>query len=182
MAEIYEGAVDKGLEGVVACTTGISSIVDATLCFRGYTIEDLAAHSTFEEVVYLLWYDRLPNEQEFKEFSSTLHKEMALRDDLVTQLSSLPRESVHPMSWLRTAVSMLALWDPDANGQDQQSRDRIALRLTAKVGSLVALFERLRQGKSYVSPNPEKVSPGIFCICLQELSQMLRLKRFLIHV
>ncbi|MCB0392541.1 MAG: citrate synthase [Bdellovibrionales bacterium] len=156
MAEIYEGAVDKGLEGVVACTTGISSIVDATLCFRGYTIEDLAAHSTFEEVVYLLWYDRLPNEQEFKEFSSTLHKEMALRDDLVTQLSSLPRESVHPMSWLRTAVSMLALWDPDANGQDQQSRDRIALRLTAKVGSLVALFERLRQGKSYVSPNPEK--------------------------
>ena len=156
MAETYEGAIDKGLEGVVACTTGISSIVDATLCFRGYTIEDLAANSSFEEVVYLLWYDRLPNQQEYSEFSNTLHKEMALKDDLVEQLSSLPREGVHPMSWLRTAVSMLALWDPDANGQDDSSRDRIAIRLTAKVGSLVALFERLRQGKNYVAPNPEK--------------------------
>ena len=156
MAETYEGAIDKGLEGVVACTTGISSIVDATLCFRGYTIEDLAANSNFEEVVYLLWYDRLPNQQEYSEFSNTLHQEMALKEDLVAQLSSLPREGVHPMSWLRTATSMLALWDPDANGQDETSRNRIAIRLTAKVGSLVALFERLRQGKSYVTPNPEK--------------------------
>ncbi|MCB9025832.1 MAG: citrate synthase [Bdellovibrionaceae bacterium] len=156
MAEIYEGAIDKGLEGVVACTTEISSIVDATLCFRGYTIEDLAAHSTFEEVVYLLWYDKLPSQNEYKTFCQTLHKEMALKDDLVKQLSSLPHAGVHPMSWLRTAVSMLALWDPDANEQDEKSQDRIALRLTAKVGSLVALFERLRQGKSYVAPNPEK--------------------------
>ncbi|MEK6556223.1 MAG: citrate/2-methylcitrate synthase, partial [Bdellovibrionota bacterium] len=64
--EIYEGAIDKGLEGVVSCHTGISSIMDATLCFRGYTIEDLAAHSTFEEVVFLLWNDRLPKENELK--------------------------------------------------------------------------------------------------------------------
>ena len=50
--QIYAGAVDKGLEGVVACTTAISSIVGATLCYRGYTIEDLAAHSTFEETAF----------------------------------------------------------------------------------------------------------------------------------
>ena len=65
---IYSGAIDKGLEGVVACTTGISSIVDATLCFRGYTIEDLAAHSTFEETVFLLWEDRLPKKAELEDF------------------------------------------------------------------------------------------------------------------
>ena len=57
---IYDGSVDKGLEGVVACTTAISSIVNATLCYRGYTIEDLVENSNFEEVVFLLWNDRLP--------------------------------------------------------------------------------------------------------------------------
>ncbi len=62
--EIYEGAVDRGLEGVVACTTGISSIQDATLSYRGFTIEDLAANSTFEEVVFLLWNDRRPTADE----------------------------------------------------------------------------------------------------------------------
>ena len=50
--QVYDGAVDKGLEGVIACTTAISSIVDATLCYRGYTIEDLAKNSNFEEVVF----------------------------------------------------------------------------------------------------------------------------------
>lgn len=156
MAETYEGAIDKGLEGVVACTTGISSIVDATLCYRGYVIEDLASHSSFEEVVYLLWYDRLPSTSEFSTFCQTLRTEMALRPELVSQLKGLPRDGIHPMSWLRTAVSMLALYDPDANAQDEAGRDRIALRLTAKVGPLVALFQRLRQGKDYVGNNPEK--------------------------
>ncbi len=156
MAEIYEGAIDKGLEGIVACTTEISSIIDATLCFRGYTIEDLAEHSNFEETVYLLWYGRMPNADEYKTFSETLRQEMALKPDLVEQLKTLPREGIHPMSWLRTATSMLALWDPDANAQDEAGRDRIAIRLTAKLGPLVALFERLRQGKDYVAPNSEK--------------------------
>ena len=66
MAEvnIYEGALDKGLEGVVACTTAISFIVGNTLNYRGYTIEDLSAHSTFEEVIFLLWNYRLPNKSE----------------------------------------------------------------------------------------------------------------------
>src|SRR5690606_15263030 len=102
--EIYEGAVDKGLEGVVACTTGISSIVDATLCFRGYTIEDLAANSTFEEVVFLLWNDRLPKEAELKAFQAELGREMLLTDAQVEQLQQLPTKNVHPMTWLRTAA------------------------------------------------------------------------------
>jgi citrate synthase len=66
MAEVYKGAVDKGLEGIVACTTKISSIQDVTLTYRGYTIEDLAANSTFEETVFLLWNDRLPKKDELE--------------------------------------------------------------------------------------------------------------------
>ena len=62
--------VKKGLEGVVACTTGISFIVGNTLIYRGYTIEDLAEHSTFEEAIYLLWNDRLPNKSELTAFKT----------------------------------------------------------------------------------------------------------------
>jgi citrate synthase len=154
--EIFEGAVDKGLEGVVACSTGISSIVDATLCFRGYVIEDLAAKSTFEEVVYLLWNDKRPTAEELKSFRKELQAEMTLDTKLVDQLKQLPTKGVHPMAWLRTAASMLALWDDKAQGIDEVSQRRIGLKLTAKMGPLVALFERTRSGKPFVQANPDK--------------------------
>jgi citrate synthase len=154
--EVYEGAVDKGLEGVVACTTGISSILDATLCFRGYTIEDLAAKSTFEEVIYLLWYDKRPTADELKSFRKELSGQMALEPELVKHLQTLPTKGVHPMAWLRTAASALALWDPQAQGIDKDAQKRIGMRLTAKMGTLVALFERTRTGKPFVQSNPDK--------------------------
>jgi citrate synthase len=154
--EVYAGAVDKGLEGVVACTTGISSIVDATLMYRGYTIEDLAANSNFEETVFLLWEGRLPNEAELTKFRKELADSMALTADQVKQLQALPTKGVHPMAWLRTAASMLALWDTDANATDPAAQRRVAIRLTAKMGVLVALFDRTRNGKSYVEPKKDK--------------------------
>tara|TARA_B100000749_G_scaffold280223_1_gene275293 strand:- start:1463 stop:2593 length:1131 start_codon:yes stop_codon:yes gene_type:complete len=156
MAEVYDGAVDKGLEGVIACTTGVSSIVDATLCYRGYLIEDLAKNSSFEEVVYLLWNDRMPSATELKTFSDTLRSGMKLDPAFVQQLKGLPTEGVHPMAWLRTAVSAAALWDSDSQSMEQADLEQVALRLTAKVGPMVALFERFRQGKDYVEGNPEK--------------------------
>lgn len=155
-AEIYAGAVDKGLEGVVACTTGISSIVDATLCYRGYTIEDLAANSNFEEVVYLLWEDRMPNATEFKNFKAEMSEYLTLPPDLVKVLQSLPTKGVHPMAWLRTAASTLALWDNDAQSTDPKAQKRVALKLTARMGMLVALFERTRTGKEFVQPKKEQ--------------------------
>lgn len=154
--EVYAGAVDKGLEGVVACTTGISSIVDATLMYRGYTIEDLSAHSNFEETTMLLWEDRLPNEAELTKFRKELADNMALTPDQVKQLKQLPTKGVHPMAWLRTAVSMMALWDPDAQSMDPAAQRRVAIRLVAKMGTLVALFDRNRNGKDYVAPKPDK--------------------------
>lgn len=154
--EEYAGAIDKGLEGVVACSTGISSIVDATLCYRGYVIEDLAAKSNFEEVVYLLWNDRLPSAAELTKFKLDLGKEMNLDSGFVDQLKRIPTKNVHPMAWLRTAVSMLGLWDADANATDDQAKHRIGVRLTAKMGQLVAALERIRQGQPIIAPNSEK--------------------------
>lgn len=153
---IYEGAVDKGLEGVVACTTKVSSIIDATLCFRGYTIEQLAENSTFEEVTYLLWNDKMPNAKELADFSSSLRKEMNLPQGLVDQLKKLPTKGVHPMAWLRTATSMLAMWDAEAQDMSNEANMRKAVRLTAKMGPLVALFQRIREGKEPLAPNTEK--------------------------
>lgn len=155
-AEVYAGAVDKGLEGVVACTTGISSIVDATLCYRGYTIEDLAENSSFEEVIFLLWENRLPKADEFKAFKSEISEYLNLPNEAVSALKSLPVKGVHPMAWLRTAASTLALWDDEAQSNDPAAQKRVALRLTARMGMLVALFERVRQGKDFVPPKKDQ--------------------------
>lgn len=155
-AEVFEGAVDRGLEGVVACTTKISFIVDATLNYRGYTIEDLAANSTFEETVFLLWNDRLPKADELAKLKRELSAEMALDPSFVKVLKTIPTKDVHPMAWLRTAVSALALWDSEAQDSSNEANYRKALRLTARMGSLVTAFERIRTGKEIVAPNPTK--------------------------
>lgn len=154
--EVYSGAVDKGLEGVVASTTAISSIVDATLNYRGYTIEDLAANSSFEEVVFLLWEGRLPKADELASLKKDLATHMTLDADQIKQLQALPTKGVHPMAWLRTAVSALALWDSESQSMDPAIQRRVAIRLTAKMGPLVALFDRTRNGKSFVAPKADK--------------------------
>ncbi len=154
--QIYEGAVDKGLEGVVACTTSISFIVGATLNYRGYTIEDLAAHSTFEETVFLLWNNRLPKADELAKFQKDLAAEMALSPEVLKVLKEIPTANVHPMAWLRTATSLLALYDKDAQDTSDEAKHRVALRLTAKMTTLVTTFERFRTGKEIIAPNTSK--------------------------
>ncbi|MCB0379255.1 MAG: citrate synthase [Bdellovibrionales bacterium] len=154
--QVYDGAVDKGLEGVVACTTAISSIVDATLCYRGYTIEDLAQNSTFEEVVFLLWNDRLPTSAELVDLKNSFGKEMALEPELVAALKKLPTKDTHPMAWLRTAVSTMGLWDVDANEMDDNANHRKAIRLSAKMATLVAAFHCFREGKELATPKADK--------------------------
>ncbi len=153
MAEmnIYEGALDKGLEGVVACTTAVSFIVGNTLNYRGYTIEDLSANSTFEEVIFLLWNNRLPKKSELEALKKDLNQNMTLDPSYVQVLKGLPTD-VHPMAWLRTAVSLLAHWDKDANDNSVEANQRKAIRLTAKMGSIVTAFEAIRNKRELVQP------------------------------
>ncbi len=149
--QIFEGAIDKGLEGIVACSTQVSSIIGNTLSFRGYTIEDLAQNSTFEEVVYLLWNSELPKEKELAAFKDALHKEMNLSPEIVKVLKTIPTK-VHPMAWLRTAVSLMSHWDSDSNDNSVEANRRKALGLTSKMGSLVCAYEAIRNGKEPTSP------------------------------
>lgn len=154
MAEVtvYDGAVDKGLEGVVACTTAISFIVGNNLNYRGYTIDDLAQNSTFEEVIFLLWNGRLPKSDELDKLKSELNKNITLDPTFIAVLKSLPTEGVHPMAWLRTAVSMMSLWDHDANDNSKEANHRKAIRLTAKMSSLVTAFEAIRNKREILTP------------------------------
>jgi citrate synthase len=155
----YVGSIDKGLEGVVACTTKISSIVNATLCYRGYEIEDLAEKSTFEEVIYLLWNNRLPTAAELLTFKQDLHRESVLESSYLNLLKEVMRDlpkGTHPMDFLRTAISLSSFYDQDVSDDSPLAVKRKSLRLTAKVGSIVAAYERIRNGLSPVAPKPEK--------------------------
>ncbi len=154
--EIYSGAVDKGLEGVVACTTKISSIIDVTLTYCGYTIEDLAEHCTFEEVIYLLWNNKLPNATELTQLKKELSAHIALEPELVKVLKTIPTKNIHPMAWLRSAVSLMGMYDEDAEKTTPESKHKMAIRLTAKMGQLVAAFDRIRSGKDIVAPVKDK--------------------------
>lgn len=152
MAEIYSAAVDKGLEGVVACTTAISSIIDVTLCYRGYIIEDLAEYSNFEETAYLLWHDKLPTATELESFKKEASSNMALDSAMIDVLKKIPNKNVHPMAWLRTAVSLLAHFDFEAQDNSVEANRRKGIRMLAKMGILATTFENLRQGREPVAP------------------------------
>lgn len=154
--QIFEGAIDKGLEGIVACSTAVSSIQDSTLSYRGYSIDDLAQNSTFEETVFLLWNNRLPKASELETLKSDLWKEMALSPELITSLKAIPSKGVHPMAWMRTAVSLMSHWDLDAQDNSPAANVRKGIRLTAKMGTLVTVLEALRNGKEPVAPKPSQ--------------------------
>jgi citrate synthase len=153
--QIYEGAIDKGLEGVVACTTAISFIVGDNLNFRGYTIDDLAQNSTFEETTYLLWNGVLPKVDQLVKITADLNKEMTLTPEMIKILKTLPTDT-HPMAWLRTAVSLMSHWDKDSGDNSPEANARKATRLTAKMGTLVCAYDAFRKGKEPVAPQAGK--------------------------
>jgi citrate synthase len=158
MAEVqnFEGAIDKGLEGIVACSTGVSSIQNNTLSFRGFTIEDLVGNSNFEEVTFLLWNDRLPKAAELEAFKKQMAHEAVLSPEFIKALKVIPTKGVHPMAWLRTAVSLMSHWDVDAADNSPAANMRKGVRLAAQMGTLVCAFESIRNGKDPVAPKADK--------------------------
>jgi citrate synthase len=174
----YLGAIDRGLESVVACTTSISAIVGSTLTYRGYTIEDLAAHSTFEEVVYLLWNGRLPTQKEYSDFQASLHEKMALPQRCFGWFHGLPTE-VHPMDFLHAVVAGLSLHDPDANVIADEPNRRKAIRLTARLGTIIAAYHRVRTGQWPLQPiKGQSLSWNFLYMLCGEEPEPKRVKQF----
>src|SRR6266511_3939452 len=146
-----------GLEDVVVSTSDICFIDgrEGRLVYRGYDVDDLAVHSTFEEVAYLLWHGALPTKKEFDAFSKALASSASrkLPPKLLALLRVLPKKTT-PMEVLRTGVSALSSWDPDASDNSREATLRKCVRLTAQMPTLVAAWERIRRGKPPVAPNP----------------------------
>jgi citrate synthase len=145
----------RGLEGVVATTSSVSSIIDDTLTYVGYDIDDLTENASFEEIIYLLWHLRLPNKKELDELKQQLAKEAAVPQEIIEHFKSYSLENVHPMAALRTAISLLGLLDSEADTMNPEANYRKAIRLQAKVPGLVAAFSRIRKGLEPVEPRED---------------------------
>lgn len=147
--------VKAGLQDVVIATSEVCSIDGqrGILTYRGYDIHDLAEHASFEEVVYLLWHGHLPRLPELDDLKKQFAEHRPLSPEIIDLLKRLPPPQ-HPMETLRTVVSALSLYDPEAEDMSTEANRRKALRLTAQMGTLVATFGRLRKGQSAISPDP----------------------------
>jgi citrate synthase len=144
-----------GLEGVVATSSKICFIDggQGILSYFGYNIHTLADHATFEEVIYLLWNGRLPNKQELAQLKSALVAERELPNEVTAFLKTAPKSGA-PMDVLRTAVSMLGLYDPLAADNSEEANVKKAVKLMARVATIVTTYDRLRNGKEMVPGNP----------------------------
>ncbi|MCI0662527.1 MAG: citrate synthase [Acidobacteria bacterium] len=156
-----------GLRDVVAAPSSICFIdgEKGILIYRGYDIHELAEHSTFEEVVYLLWHGRLPKRGELDELNAALAANRVIPGGLIALLKAFPRDAV-PMDALRTAISALVFYDPERDDNSLEAASRKALRLTAKFGTVVAAIDRIRKGKEPLDPKPELSTAANFLYML----------------
>jgi len=144
----------KGLVGVVADTTAISKVNPETnsLLYRGYPVQELAAHCTFEEVAYLLWHGELPTREQLTAMEQEGRAQRALADHVRAAVDLVPT-TAHPMDVLRTAVSVIGAADPQA---DDRSTDHAkAVRLLSQIPAVVAYDQRRRRGQDLVPPRPD---------------------------
>jgi citrate synthase len=144
-----------GLEGIVATSSKICYIDgnQGVLSYFGYNIHTLAENATFEEVVYLLWCGRLPKADELQKLKSTLVAERDLPEEINSFLKSAPREAV-PMDVLRTAVSMLSLYDPLTGDNSIEASEKKARKLMARVATIVTNYDNLRNGRQVIPGDP----------------------------
>jgi citrate synthase len=145
-----------GLEDVVVSTSEICFIDgrEGKLLYRGFDVDDLAERSTFEETVFLLWQGHLPSKKELADFTKALATNRKISPKVIAILRQLPKKTT-PMEALRTGISALSSFDPDAADNSREASVRKATRLTAQMPTLVAAWERIRKGKPLIAPNPK---------------------------
>jgi citrate synthase len=155
-----------GLEDVVATSSAICYLDGerGVLAYCGYDIHDLAKAATFEEVCFLLWHRRLPSRAELGDLQSQLAAERALPEPIVRLMRSLP--PVDGMDALRTLTSALAHYDADLEDASPSAQYRKAVRLTARVGTIVATWGRLQKGGGPIAPDPSMNHAATFLYLL----------------
>jgi citrate synthase len=152
-----ETNVVRGLEGVIAAETDISFVdgENSDLYYKGYNIHDIAEHTTFfTEISYLLLYGLLPAADELKRFRRRIVSEMRVPTQVIKTMEIMAPSS-HPMDALRTAVSALSQFDPDANDNSAEANLHKGVRIIAQIPTLVSSMYRIRKRKRILSPDPK---------------------------
>jgi citrate synthase len=144
----------EGLRGVVAAQSAIGDVngEKGILIYQGYNIHDLAEHSTFEEVVFLLWNGRLPKADELAELKERLRRNYEVPAEIIQTMKTFPKDA-DPMDVLRTAVSSLDFYDKNGHGTDREHAVKAAVRITGQIGTLAAAWDRIRNGKEPIAPD-----------------------------
>ncbi|WP_431956606.1 bifunctional 2-methylcitrate synthase/citrate synthase [Nocardia lijiangensis] len=149
--------IRKGLAGVVVDTTTVSKVVSETnsLTYRGYAVQDLAAHCSFEEVAYLLWYGELPDVAQLELLCQRERAQRRVDRSILSLIEKMP-DTCHPMDVVRTVVSYLGAEDPGTDPDGIAApKDLLvrALRLTAVLPTVVAADMRRRRGLDPIAPH-----------------------------
>ena len=154
-ADLAVPKIDRGLDDVYVKETSICFIDGqrGRLLYRGYDIQDLARHSSFEETTFLLLQGHLPNRTELAKWKSDLGAARTLPPSVLKLLRSMP-EHAPPMDVLRTAVSYMSDFDPERDDSTKAANTRKALRLTAQLATVVATYDRIRKGQRILRPDP----------------------------
>lgn len=141
--------IAKGLEGIVAAETRIGDVrgQEGVLLYCGYDINELAGKISFEECVYLLYHNRLPNAAELQKITTALRAERELPQGVIDYLQAAPK-AARPIDVMRTAVSMLGCYDTDRHDLDMGKDMATAIKLTSQIGIIAAYFHRARNGQS----------------------------------
>jgi citrate synthase len=155
MSDTEPVKIHRGLKGVYFERSGVSSIDGRAgeLRYRGYSIHDLARHSSFEETAWLVFHGELPRADELERFRRDLAAARQLPDELYGLIETI--KGAHPMDVLRTAVSALAAFDPDTHDDSPDAVLRKGIRLTSQVPMIVAAHDAIRHGRKPVEADPE---------------------------
>lgn len=148
--------MSKGLEGVIAASTAISYIdgINGRLFYRGIDINELAEQSTFEETTALLWYGRLPNQQQLASFETKFKDNRQIPNEVLAMMMSMPKKTT-AMEVLRTAVSHLSAYDPEDLDNSLEANVHKSIRLTASMPTIIASWDRIRNGLWPIPPDTQ---------------------------
>lgn len=149
--------INKGLAGIVAFSSN-KSFIDGEkgeLIYAGYDIDTLAENANFEEVCFLLWNNRLPNQEELKSLNTKLQNNRELPQPVINYLKNTSKNA-EPMAVLRTAVSMLGDFHEVQTDDEEEFRLNQAISITAKIPTIIAAYDRARNDKNIVEPLNDK--------------------------
>jgi citrate synthase len=179
-APVAEKKIYKGLAGVVVDTTAISKVVPETnsLTYRGYPVQDLAAHCSFEQVAYLLWHGELPNDGELALFTQRERANRRIDRSLQSLLAKLP-DNCHPMDLVRTAISYLGAEDPEEDVSTESANYAKSLRMFAVLPTIVAIDIRRRRGLAPIAPHSHlSYSENFLNMCFGEIPEPVVVSAF----